>query len=274
MTHISHSPLQQYGFSQYSGKTDKGRVRNKNEDNLGLFPEQGLFFVADGVGGMPAGEVASKLVVEVLPALLKQRLGREAGTLEQNKADSQPKAFSREEAVNQQEVKLQLKQAIIDLSNRLASQSQIRPEYSGMATTLVLAQFIQNDCYIAHLGDSRAYSLKNGTLQQLTNDHTLVRHLLMAKAITQEAAANHPGRNQLVQYIGMAMTPKPDVLCIPKEADAKILLCSDGLTDMLSKQEISQCLKENQSTEMACEALVKAANLAGGRDNITVVLIE
>ncbi len=256
MTNTSDNFIEQHDVNQYYGLTDKGLIRKKNEDNLGLFPEQGLFFVADGVGGMPAGEVASMLVVEVLPALLMQRLK------------------SKSELLTQNEMKLCLKQAIIDLSNRIFSQSHSRPEYAGMATTIVLAQYTNNDLYIAHLGDSRAYLFKGDMLQPLTNDHTLVRNLLMAKAISQEDAVHHPGRNQLVQYIGMTMIPKPDVICIPRTSDAKVLLCSDGLTDMLSQQAISQCLRENSSPEMACEALVKAANTAGGKDNITVVLVE
>lgn len=253
------------GFSRYAGLTDCGRIRKKNEDNLGLFPEQSLFFVADGVGGMPAGEVASMLVVEVLPSLLKQRLKQG------HKQNSKIK-FSVEQ--DKSEISLRLKQAIIDLSNRISSQSQNQPEYAGMASTLVLALITQENLYIAHLGDSRAYLLKNGILQQMTNDHTLIRHLLMTKAITQEEAAHHPGKNQLVQYIGMTMSPKPDVICIPRIAGEKILLCSDGLSDMLSKQVIGQILEKNMSPEMTCKMLVEEANHSGGKDNITVVIVE
>ncbi len=242
----------------YAGLTDPGLIRNKNEDNLGLFPEQGLFFVADGVGGMPAGEIASMLVVEVLPPLLKQRLGESDAYKE----------------LSQSEIIHRLKQAVTDLSNRIASDSKRHPDYSGMASTLVLVMLTENHLFFAHLGDSRAYLFKHETLQQLTNDHTLVRHLLQVKAITQEEAMSHPGRNQLVQYIGMSMAPSPDVICVPRVKGDKILLCSDGLTDMLSKQEISQFLMKNSSPKTICKALVKAANLAGGRDNITVIIVE
>lgn len=247
------------GFSQFSGQTDPGLKRKKNEDNLGLFPEQGLFFVADGVGGMPAGEIASMLVVEVLPSLLEQRL---ANSINDNVSS------------DQNEIIINLKQAVIDLSNRLASDSQNHPQYAGMASTLVLVLCTEKHLFIAHLGDSRAYILKGETLHQMTNDHTLVRHLLQANAITQEEAVHHPGKNQLVQYIGMAMTPRPDVICVPRVSAERVLLCSDGLTDMLSKQKITQFLVKNSSPETTCKALIKAANLAGGKDNISVVLVE
>ncbi|MCW8929757.1 MAG: Stp1/IreP family PP2C-type Ser/Thr phosphatase [Gammaproteobacteria bacterium] len=248
------------GFSLYAGQTDPGRIRSKNEDNLGIFPEQGLFFVADGVGGMPAGEIASMLVVEVLPALIEQRL--------ELSSETEFKSFT------QNEIILRLKQAVIDLSNRIATDSQKHPEYAGMASTLVLVLFTEKNLYFAHLGDSRAYLLQDESLKQMTNDHTLVRHLLQVKAITQEEAVHHPGKNQLVQYIGMSMAPGPDVICIPRKSGEKVLLCSDGLTDMLSKQEITQFLMKNSTPETICKALIKAANLAGGKDNITVVVVE
>ncbi len=245
-------------FKRFSGLSDPGKKRKKNEDNLGLFPEQGLFFVADGVGGMPAGEIASMLVAEVLPPLLKQRL-------------CDVEAWDN---LTQSDMIQKLKQAVIDLSNRIAKESQNHPEYAGMASTMVMVLYTKDHLFFAHLGDSRAYILKGEVMHQVTNDHTLVRHLLRVKAISQDEAVKHPGRNQLVQYIGMAMTPHPDVICLPRISGQRILLCSDGLTDMLPKQKINQLLKMNSFPESICKSLVKAANLAGGKDNITVVIIE
>ncbi len=246
-------------FNHYAGQTDQGRVRKKNEDSFGVFPEQSLFFVADGVGGMPAGEIASMLVVEVLPTLLEQRLKT---------------GLSNTDKLTCREITLRLKQAIIDLSNRILSDSQKHPDTVGMASTLVMLMGTEKHCFIAHLGDSRAYLLKDERLHQLTNDHTLVHHLLKAGAITQNEAAHHPGKNQLVQFIGMTMRPNPEVSCIPRVSGERILLCSDGLTDMLPESEIAQFLMKNSSPETTCKALIKAANLAGGRDNITVVIVE
>jgi len=244
-----------YGFTRYAGQTDTGLIRKKNEDSLGLFPEQGLFFVADGVGGMPAGGIASMLVSEVLPSLLEKRLKKSA-------------------TLSHSEIILHLKQAVIDLSDRISTQSQKHPDYAGMSSTLVLVLFANEHLFIAHIGDSRAYILKDETLHQMTNDHTLVRHLLQTKVISQQAASHHPGKNQLVQYVGMTMTPNPDVICVPRIPGEKVLLCTDGLTEMLSKQEITQFLKKNSSPQTMCKALIRAANLAGGKDNISVVIVE
>jgi len=239
----------------FAGKTDKGLVKTKNEDSWGAFPEQGLFLIADGIGGMPAGDVASRLVVEVLPPLLAQRIDK-------------PEVLSRIEIIEK------IKQSLCDLSDRILQESQKHEEYAGMGTTIVMALITETEMFIAHLGDSRAYLLKQNYLQQVSNDHSLIRHLLMTKEITQEQAKNHPGKNHLVQYIGMSMPPNPDVICLPRESGERLLLCSDGLSNMLSNEEIRKFLTQFSSAEHTCNALIKAANMAGGHDNVTVVLVE
>ncbi len=245
----------QYTAIQYGGLSDQGKVRKKNEDSFGLFPQQGLFFVADGVGGMPAGDIASMLITQVLPELLLQRI-------------AEPELLTSKELIDR------LKQAIIDLSNRIRLQSQNRPEYAGMGSTLALALLTKNKCYIANLGDSRIYLHKNNQLHQLSIDHTLVHHLLTNDLINEEEALHHPGKNQLVQYVGMQRSPIPDVICLPRTAGDQLLLCSDGLTDMLSESEINHYLMKVIPAEKKCQALVKAANLAGGKDNVTVVIVS
>jgi len=252
--HASVAP----GYSaklSYAGLTDQGRIRQKNEDNFGVFPDQGLFFVTDGIGGMPAGDVASLIIVEVLPDLIKQRI-------------------SHPEQLSSHQIIVHLKQALIDLSNRLLHQSKNKAGYAGMGATLALVLVINNQCYIAHLGDSRVYLYSTNKLQQLTHDHSLVHHLLMANVISQEEALNHPGKNQLVRYIGMEGTPAPDVICIPRRSGERLLLCTDGLTNMLSDVEISQFLSASSTPEQICKELIAAANQAGGRDNITAVLVD
>ena len=239
---------------QFSGASDKGRIRKKNEDNFAVLAQQQLFFVADGVGGMPAGDIASMLVVEVLPPLIEQRMPH-------------PENSSTDEIIET------LKQAIIDLSNRILSQSRNRPEYKGMGSTLALVWLVNETVYIANLGDSRVYLMRKNQLQQITDDHTLVHHLLKNQAITAEEAINHPGKSQLVQYVGMQRTPEPDVFCIPRVLGEQLLICSDGLTDMLSDNDIEQFLSQQFSPKKACATLVDAANRAGGRDNITVIVI-
>lgn len=241
-------------YHQYAGDSSQGRIRNKNEDRFALLPEQGIFFVADGMGGMPAGGTASMLVLNVLPSLLTQRI-LEPETLSQNT------------------IITKLKQAIVDLSNRILKESRKRPEYAGMGSTLVLLFLTKKNMFIAHLGDSRAYVLKRNVLQQVTADHTLTHHLLMCQEITEDEVLHHPGKEQLLQYVGMSRSPHPDVICLPRVAGERVLLCSDGLTNMLSEQEITRFLLQNSPPDKICKALITAANLSGGKDNITVVLV-
>lgn len=254
MDNIKINSLAESLIMPYAADSDPGKKRSKNEDRFGLFPHQGLFFIADGMGGMPAGETASMLILEVLPALIAQRI-------------PEP------EKMTQKALIANLKQAIIDLSDRILQNSRERSQYAGMGSTLVLALITKKNLFIAHLGDSRAYLFADNSLQRLTNDHTLVEHLLLSGEINAEEAQHHPGKNQLLQYVGMRTSPGPDVLCMPRRAGERVLLCSDGLTNMLSEAEITRFLLQNSPPDKTCKALIKAANLAGGNDNITIVLL-
>lgn len=253
-----------YGFKDFAGITDTGQVRKKNEDNFGLFPEQGLFLLSDGVGGLPAGDIASQLVVDVLPSLLQQRININKLIIEKTGIDK----------TDTDELIQQLKQALIDLSERIRVQSQNHPEYAGMAATLVMALYTEKDLFIAYLGDSRAYLVKQGVLQQLSEDHSLLQQLLASGTISEEQAIQHPDRHQLVQFIGMATQPRPDVIHLSRTQEEKVLLCSDGLTNMLSEQQIEAIVLQETSAEACCKGLIDAANTAGGKDNITVLLID
>ena len=250
---------------KYTGITDVGNVRERNEDSIGLFPEQNLFMVADGMGGRAAGDVASRLVVEVLPLLIRQRI-------------PEP------EKLNKSEVILKIKSSLVDLSNRILLESARNSEFKGMGTTLVMALLTENNYFIAHMGDSRAYLFRAQVLQQVTNDHNLFRHLLANGDVSQDESKTHPGSSQLLQYIGMDGTPNPTVICLPRMHNEYLLLCSDGLTSMLSYQQINQLLLDNLPADTAeltqvqleqCAAkLLAQANQAGGKDNISLNLIS
>lgn len=250
---------------KYAGMTDQGRLRERNEDSLGLFPEQNLFMVADGMGGRPAGDVASRLVVEVLPLLIHQRIPNP-------------------ESLNKSEVILKIQSSLVDLSNRILHESSRKSEFEGMGTTLVMALLTQQYYFIAHMGDSRAYLFRDQVLQQVTNDHNLFRHLLANGDVSQDQSKTHPGTNQLLQYIGMDGKPEPTVICIPRMPNDYLLLCSDGLTNMLSYQQINRLLAEKlpaggteltqTQMEQCTAALVAQANQAGGKDNISLILIS
>ncbi len=247
----------------YSGKTEQGKVRKRNEDCLGLFPELNLFMVADGMGGRPAGDVASRLVVEVLPLLIKQRL-------------AEPDSLSNFEIIQR------IKHSLIDLSNRILLESSHASEFKGMGTTLVMALITEQKRFIAHMGDSRAYLFRDRVLQQITNDHNLFRYLLANGEVSPHESQTHPGTNQLLQYIGMDGEPRPTVICIPRQQNEYLLLCSDGLSGMLSYQQINHLLLNNLPVDVSdlsqeqlnhgTENVIASANQEGGKDNISLII--
>ena len=229
---------------EQAGRTDVGRQRTANEDSLAVRPP--LFAVADGMGGAKAGEVASAVAVEAVER------ARESG----EPAEAELAGIVRE--ANRRIYDL----AVADESRR------------GMGTTLTLAKVHGDDVSLAHVGDSRAYRMRDGELQQLTRDHSLVAELERSGQITAEAAEHHPQRSIITRALG----PEPDVevdtyTLAGREGDV-FLICSDGLTSMISDDEVTSILRSASSLDAAAEALVRAANQSGGKDNITVILFR
>jgi len=239
---------------RYAGLTDVGRVRQTNEDNWTADPEQGLFIVADGMGGEFAGALASKTVVATLPESVRKCLGTKA---------SLANGSARKRMVN----------AIATLSTQLRRQTQDEPGLAGMGSTVVCVLVRDSKAMVAHMGDSRAYRLRAGKLQQLTRDHTLIQLLLQSGEITPEEAATHPARGQLTRSVGMAGEPLTQVRLLQLKPGDLLMLCTDGLTGMLSGDQILSILNKPVSLPKRCRRLVDAANEAGGRDNITVLLL-
>ncbi len=226
------------------GKSDVGRQRSSNEDSLLLSPP--FFAVADGMGGAKAGEVASKIATEAFG---------------QSTDDDVPPE-RRLEAIARHANKRIYELASEDESRR------------GMGTTLTAAMVVGGEVSIGHVGDSRAYRLRNGTLEQLTKDHSLVAELERTGQISPEAAEHHPQRSIITRALG----PEPDVdvdtyTVSGREGDV-YLLCSDGLTGMISDEEVASIMRSCGTLEECAEALVRAANQSGGKDNITVVLFR
>jgi serine/threonine protein phosphatase PrpC len=236
-------------------KSDVGKVRDHNEDACLVDIENNLFIVSDGMGGAHAGELASKVVVEVLPRIIKKRI-------EKLKSPS-PKS-----------VGLSLRNAIIELSRQLHDRSADQIGLRGMGATVVLVLLRDGKAYIANLGDSRAYLFRGNRLKQLTEDHSIVGILLRHGDITPEEAKKHPARGRLSRYVGMEGEVYPDVRTLAVKTGDRLLLCSDGLTNMVPDDEIAFVLAEGSNPQSACETLVKAANTAGGTDNITVIWVD
>ena len=238
---------------RFNIQTDVGRRRNTNQDYAAVFENQTgqlLAVLADGMGGHQAGDVASQMAVS--------NLGED---WQQTVTETPEKAIQWLIRQFQQEN---------EVINRTG---QEQPELLGMGTTLVAAILFPEVFALAHVGDSRAYLLRDGQIRQLTEDHSLVNELVKSGEITQEMAANHPRKNVLTRSIGMPGTVEVDVTTIQWTADDYLLFCSDGLTNMVSDATIAEVINGPGSLEDKNERLIFLANEAGGSDNITVLLI-
>jgi PPM family protein phosphatase len=228
---------------QYSG-SDTGRQRRANED--ALMVRSPLFVVADGMGGAQAGEVASKLAVEAFQGGLP-----DGG-----------------------EPELDLAQLAQAANARIHELSHANAEQAGMGTTLTAIYVGESEVAIAHVGDSRAYCLREGELVKLTDDHSLVDELMRQGRLTPEEAVEHPQRSVITRALGIEGTVEVDTRSFKGRAGDVYLICSDGLTTMVSEERIAQILVATPRLRDAGEALIAEANGAGGRDNITVVLLR
>ncbi len=228
---------------QYAG-TDTGRQRRANEDSL--LAHAPLFVVADGMGGAQAGEVASRLAVESFQGGL-----HDAAEPEAELAELARKANAR----------------IHELSHSHAEQA-------GMGTTLTAVYVGEQEVSIAHVGDSRAYRMRDGELLRLTEDHSLVDELLRQGRLTPEEAVEHPQRSVITRALGPEGAVEVDTRSYSARDGDVYLLCSDGLTTMVAEDRLSELLREHDTLRERGEALIAAANEAGGRDNITVVLLR
>jgi protein phosphatase len=224
--------------------TDTGRQRRANEDSL--LARSPLFVVADGMGGAQAGEVASRIAVESFQPGLQDA--------------SRPE--------------LELAELATAANARIHELSHSNAEQAGMGTTLTAVYVGEQEVAIAHVGDSRAYCLREGQLLRLTDDHSLVDELMRQGRLTPEEAVEHPQRSVITRALGPEGSVEVDTRSFRARAGDVYLLCSDGLTTMLTEEEILALLLANPSLRDAGEALIAAANEAGGRDNITVVLIR
>jgi protein phosphatase len=236
--------------------SDVGRVRDHNEDAFFTDTERRLFIVSDGMGGAQAGSLASEVVVKMLPKMIEERAD-DVGELSSN------------------EIRLFLRRTIIELSQLLRKESKNALGIKGMGATVVLAMVHRKHVYIAHMGDSRGYLFRNSRLTRLTKDHSIVGILLRHGDITEEEAKKHPAKGRLSRYVGMEGEIYPDVRAIIFNKGDRLLLCTDGLSGMLSDKAIEESLQEEHSDpQAACRALVEAANTAGGEDNISVVIVD
>lgn len=240
---------------RYASATDKGKVREKNEDFHAILSvgDSGVFVVADGMGGHAVGEIASRTAVEFALSTLPQQL----------------------ESVRTIEDIENLLQETIEKANvRVYLQSLDNKEYRGMGTTLTLAVFRDWRLYISHIGDCRVYLLHGGSLERLTVDHTLVQELVEMGSISEEEAEKHPKRHVLVRSLGVNEYMKPDTYSFDISEGDVILMCTDGLYGYVDEDTIRKIMKRHKNLDSCVEQLIDAANSEGGPDNITAILIH
>lgn len=236
------------------GKTDVGLMRTINQDSIfvstqpiGKLPN--LFIVADGMGGHKAGDVASREAIE--------RFVKYACTTHM----SDPANI--------------LDAGIISVNKDIFDMANSNRDYSGMGTTFVAVSLVENHVYIANVGDSRLY-LIGRDIRQITRDHSLVEDMVRMGVLEREEARTHYKKNVITKAIGVAddKTSTPDIFEIEVENGDKLLLCSDGLTNMVEDYDIKKIVKDNDSIEDAVRELIRQANENGGKDNISAILIE
>lgn len=235
--------------------SDKGKVRQLNEDSAGVFVNghgDYLAVVADGMGGHRAGDVASQLTI----SFLDERWGQTE------------KFHTADEAENW------LRSTIADVNREVFTYAQSHSDCEGMGTTLVGAICTSLFATVVNVGDSRGYILNENGFHQLTEDHTLVNELVRSGEITKEDAEHHPRKNVILRAIGTEATISMDIKTIMFEEEDVLLLCSDGLSNKVSEREMQRILVEDHPLSDKGEALVDRANEYGGEDNITVVIVE
>lgn len=237
-----------------AGATHVGRVRAGNEDAFRLDPDHGIFLVADGMGGHAAGEVASELAASVVAAAAAAAVERgAAGT----------------------DLAASLQAAVLDAHAAILDCCRDRPDTRGMGTTLTAVVLEPGGgAHAAHIGDSRLYRRRGATLDQVTRDHTWVQREIEAGRIELTAARNHPLSHILTHVLTDDVEPVVDILSIAVEPGDELLLATDGLYNMLTDEEISRILRRDGSIQDRVGKLVEAANVAGGVDNVTVVLVR
>jgi len=229
---------------EHAQRSDTGRVRSANEDSF--LVRSPLFVVADGMGGANAGEVASRRAVDVFARGLRTGV------------DDQQRLAEAVEVANQE----------------IHNDAQGDSSHRGMGTTLTAALVGDDAISIAHVGDSRAYLIRGNQIEQLTRDHTLVDELVRQGRLTEQQAAEHPQRSIITRALGPEPSVEVDTFAVGLEADDILLLCSDGLTGMISDQVMLETTLASRSLAAAAKSLIRKANDAGGRDNITVVLAK
>lgn len=234
----------------FCGKTDIGLRRSNNEDAFIISPELGFCLAADGMGGAAAGELASKIF-----------------------ADTVLEIFADSTDQSEKEILYRVKKAFSFANEKILDDATQNPNHEGMGCTAELLAFFEDGFALGHVGDSRTYRFRSGQLRQLTQDHTIVQQQIEEGLISSENIRNHPLRNIILRALGQERELALDLLRGKILPGDLFLLCSDGLTDMVQDDQIQEILSSDIDIHRKADKLVESAKAAGGKDNITVVLV-
>lgn len=242
--------------------TDPGMVRTNNEDSIAADPARGLVVLADGMGGYNAGEVASGIATTVITTEMAQLL------------EQQP-PYSIEESTGKTIAESLLREQVTRANNSIYQAAQSQPQYAGMGTTLVVALYYDNKMSVAHVGDSRLYRYRDQKFEQVTRDHSLLQEQIDSGLITKEQAKVAANKNLVTRALGIDPTVEAEIHEYETKVGDIYLLCSDGLCDMVSDEDIGEALQMlGGNLKLCVHQLVQMANDNGGRDNVSVILIR
>jgi len=245
---------------EVAGETNVGMKRTHNEDNFSILEDAGLYIVADGMGGHASGEVASKMAVDSLREFF-------AATA-QDPERTWPYKMDRSKGYEENRLITGIKLANL----RIYESAQRDPRQRGMGTTIVTMFAVEDGVYVAHVGDSRSYRVRDGKLEQLTEDHSLLNDYIKMKRLSAEEIANFPHKNVIVRALGMKETVKVDTSFYSPRADDVVLLCTDGLSGPVTDDEMVAIVQSAPDLKSGVRRLIDRANENGGPDNITCIL--
>lgn len=235
-------------------KTDKGKVRHNNEDACFVIPKNKVYILADGVGGNNSGEIASRRAVSGIAKYVESHPLDDVQTF--------------------RTVKTYFNDCVQQINYDILKDSKEIIENRGMATTLVVSYFTGDKMYVMNIGDSRAYILRDGEFEQITEDHTYVNSLIKAGIISEEEAERHENKNMITRAVGADYSVEPDFFSVDIKAGDIILMCTDGLYGEVRDDKIIEMLSQNESMGTICADLVDTANMNGGADNITIICLK
>lgn len=236
------------------GLTDNGLSRENNQDSLFVSDKVNLplFIVADGMGGHNAGEIASNIAVETIKDMFINNI--DILKFKENIIKT-------------------IKDSVLEANKKIYFKSLCTPECSGMGTTLTMSYIDDTEIYIGHIGDSRAYIIKNSQIQQITEDDSLVNELIKNGSITKEEAKTHPQRNVITKALGTSIDIEVNIQTIEYKSGDILIICSDGLSNMVKENSMLGII-ESEDVSVACEKLIELAKENGGSDNITLIIIK